>query len=72
MCSGDHDMQTGNGKRPSVNQPAVAASVNLHSAWLQFIRYCTELGHGEIEKLRIQDGLPMLAEQAIKKIKFAP
>jgi hypothetical protein len=46
--------------------------VSLHSAWLQFIRYCTELGHGEIEKLKIQDGLPMIAELAVKKIKFAP
>ena len=46
-------------------------ATNLHSAWLQFIRYCTELGHGEIEKLKIQDGLPMIAEMAVKKIKFA-
>jgi len=45
---------------------------NLHSVWLQFIRYCTELGHGEIEKLKIQDGLPVIAETAIKKIRFAP
>jgi len=49
-----------------------AAVNNLHSTWLQFIRYCTELGHGEIEKLKIQDGLPMVAELAVKKIKFAP
>jgi hypothetical protein len=39
---------------------------------LQFIRYCAELGHGEIEKLKIQDGLPVLAEVAVKKIKFTP
>lgn len=52
--------------------PDVHADLNLHTAWLQFIRYCTELGYGEIEKLKIQDGLPMIAETAIKKIKFAP
>ena len=39
-------------------------------AWLAFIRYCQQLKHGEIEKLKIQDGLPVLAEQAIKRIKF--
>jgi hypothetical protein len=52
--------------------PMTAAANNLHAAWLQFIRYCTELGHGEIDKLKIQDGLPMIAELAVKKIKFAP
>lgn len=45
---------------------------NLHSAWLQFIRYCADLRYGEIEKLKIQDGLPIIAETAVKKIKFAP
>jgi hypothetical protein len=44
----------------------------LHPAWRAFIRYCAELQHGEIELLKIQDGLPMLAEQVKKKIKFTP
>ena len=44
----------------------------LHPAWRAFIRYCAELQHGEIELLKIQDGLPMLAEKVKKKIKFAP
>ena len=44
----------------------------LNAAWVEFMRYCAELGHGEIERLKIQDGLPMLAEQAIKKVKFSP
>ena len=48
------------------------SSIKLHAAWLEFIRYCAELGHGEIERLKIQDGLPLLAEQAIKKVKFGP
>ena len=51
---------------------AAPADPHLHAAWLQFIRYCTELGHGEIEKLKIQNGLPMIAELAVKKVKFAP
>ena len=43
----------------------------LHPAWRAFIRYCTELQHGEIELLKIQDGLPVLAEVVRKKIKFS-
>ncbi len=43
----------------------------LHPAWRAFIRYCIELQHGEIELLKIQDGLPVLAEVVRKKIKFS-
>jgi len=50
--------------------PRVNASV--HPAWLRLMRYCAELGHGEIEKLKIQDGLPMAAEVTTRKIKFSP
>ena len=45
---------------------------SVHPAWLRLIRYCAELGHGEIEKLKIQDGLPMAAEVTTRKIKFSP
>ena len=43
-----------------------------HPAWLRLMRYCADLGHGEIEKLKIQDGLPMTAEVTTRKIKFSP
>ena len=42
----------------------------LHSSWRAFVHYCAELQHGEIEILKIQDGLPVLAEITRKKIKF--
>jgi hypothetical protein len=42
----------------------------LHQAWLAFIRFCAELKHGEIDRLLIQDGLPVLAEMTKKKVKF--
>ena len=48
------------------------ASTNVHPAWLRLMRYCAELQHGEIDKLKIQDGLPMLAEVTTKKVKFSP
>lgn len=42
----------------------------LHPAWIAFIRHCRELGFGEISQLKIQDGLPILAEETTKKVKF--
>jgi len=42
----------------------------LPLAWREFIRFCKDLRHGEIERLSIQDGLPVLAEVTKRKIKF--
>ena len=53
------------GKGPAQNNgPA------LHPAWLAFMRHCRELGFGEISQLKIQDGLPVMAEETKKKVKF--
>jgi hypothetical protein len=46
-------------------------AARLHPTWRAFIRYCEELKYGEIGRLKIQDGLPVLAEVVEKKIKFA-
>jgi hypothetical protein len=57
---------------PDANTPQDRSDGScLHPAWDRLIRYCAELGHGEIEKLKIQDGLPMLAEVTTRKIKFS-
>ena len=42
----------------------------LHPAWQAFIRFCEELGHGELDRLLIEDGLPVLAEVTKQKVKF--
>jgi len=55
--------------RPEVKDEQVAMK-SLHPAWRAFIRYCAELQHGEMEILKIQDGLPVLAEVVRKKVKF--
>lgn len=44
----------------------------LHPAWRAFILYCCRLRHGEIQVLKIQDGVPVLAEVTKKKVKFPP
>jgi len=60
------------GTRPVISPHLVTTGVEspLPPAWREFIRYCRELRHGEIERLSIQDGLPVLAETTRKKIKF--
>lgn len=68
-------MSDGNGRRPfAVGQPLAISAKRLdrlHTNWLAFIHYCAELKHGEIERLKIQDGLPVLAEVIKEKIKFS-
>jgi hypothetical protein len=66
MCAHERRM-----KGPGPNDVRLEGPVTaLPPAWQQFIRFCAELGHGDVERLRIQNGLPMLVEQAIKKVKF--
>ena len=45
--------------------------IRIHPSWYSFIKYCESLIHGEIVSLKIQDGLPMLAEEIKKKIRFS-
>lgn len=46
------------------------AASELPAAWREFIAYCRHLQFGEIERLVIQDGLPVLAETTRQKVKF--
>ncbi len=46
------------------------AATSLHPTWQEFLRFCQDLGFGEVENLKIQDGLPVLAEVTRKKVKF--
>ena len=63
---------TATGARPTVGEKAAngLSTGLLHPAWAMFVRYCQELQHGEIDCLKIQDGLPVLAEVTTRKIKF--
>jgi hypothetical protein len=42
----------------------------VHPAWLRLIQFCCELEHGEIAKLKIQEGLPVIADVTTRKVKF--
>ena len=55
---------------PSSLQEKEFTAQTVHPAWRALIQYCAELDHGEIEVLKIQNGLPVLAEVIRKKVKF--
>ena len=55
---------------PAPRMSETQTSMCVHPAWLRLMRYCAELGHGEIEKLKVQDGLPVLADVVREKVKF--
>ncbi len=42
----------------------------ISKEWARLIQFCHELGHGEIEKLKIQDGVPVIADVVREKVKF--
>jgi hypothetical protein len=52
-------------------EPATAQPEGpLHPAWRGLIKLCAEMRYGEIDRLTIQDGLPVIAEVTKKKVKF--
>ncbi len=58
------------GRRFDTPFHAVRSERDLPLPWRRFIAYCGDVGHGEIERLKIQDGVPVLAETTRKKVKF--
>lgn len=42
----------------------------VHPCWLAMIRFCKEMGYGEISCVKIHEGLPISAEVVIKKIRW--
>jgi hypothetical protein len=50
--------------------PEEGMFIRVHPAWCSFIRYCESLKYGEIERLKIQDGIPVMAEVVRSKVRF--
>jgi len=42
----------------------------LHPAWQSIIRFCREMGYGEIACLKIHDGVPVSADVVTRKIRW--
>lgn len=55
---------------PAARDHATAPEDGIHPAWLSLMRFCREMGHGELERIKIQDGLPVVAEVTTRKVKF--
>jgi len=43
---------------------------SIHPAWIALIRHCQTLGYGELERIKIQDGVPVLIEKSVERIKL--
>jgi len=68
-----------NGRAPRESGVVIHETKNEHNGklvqgipepWARLMRFCQELGHGEIEKLKIQDGIPVIADVVREKVKF--
>ena len=59
---------------PAVNKGLKQKPANpaggIHPAWIRLIQHCQAMGHGEIERIRIQDGVPVLIEKSVERIKL--
>jgi ribosomal protein S12 methylthiotransferase accessory factor YcaO len=42
----------------------------ISEEWARLIQFCQKLGYGEIEKLKIHDGVPVIADVVREKVKF--
>jgi hypothetical protein len=51
-------------------QPGYGRFIHIHPAWFSFIKYCESLKYGEIERLKVQDGIPVMAEVVRSKVRF--
>lgn len=64
-----HEMNTVRGKDGKEDSSPMIG--NVHPAWVALIRHCQKMGHGEIERIKIQDGIPVLIEKSVEKIKLS-
>lgn len=42
----------------------------MSPAWIKFIQFCTKLNCGEIDKLKVLNGVPVLAQKVMENTKF--
>jgi PII-like signaling protein len=47
------------------------AGATVYPAWTAFIRLCQQIEFGELERVKLQDGLPVSVEVVKKRIKVA-
>jgi hypothetical protein len=61
-------MQMSDGKKSAPVQ--LVPNVGIHPAWLRLIELCRAMGFGELERVKIQDGVPTIAEIVKERVKL--
>ena len=51
-------------------RPAATRTEQIAEEWTRLIEYCRQLGYGEIEKLKIHNGVPVIADVVRERVKF--
>ena len=44
--------------------------LRVHIAWAKVMELCRDIGYGELERIKIQDGVPVMAEVARRRVKL--
>ena len=65
-----HERNEMAGDRRDTAETVPVSPERLHPAWANLMRFCREMGYGELERIKIQDGLPVVAEVATRRVKF--
>ena len=45
-------------------------TIQVSPIWIDFIEFCQKLKYGELEQLKIKDGIPVSAKRAFEHIRF--
>jgi hypothetical protein len=61
-------MEAGSGLVLNKGNGQLTASA-IHPAWAAFIRLCQQIEFGELERVKLQNGLPVSVEVVKRKIK---
>jgi hypothetical protein len=48
------------------------AGETLHPAWRELMRLCKRMGFGELERIKIHDGLPVQVEVTRQRVRLIP
>ena len=55
---------------PLKTDSSAAREPAIHPAWLKLIEFCRVMGFGELERVKIQDGVPTVAEVVKERVKL--
>lgn len=60
-------------RNPQISVKTISSTPHvsaIHPAWLKLIEFCRVMGFGELERVKIQDGVPTVAEVVKERVKL--